>query len=230
MMDWAEAAELNRAILLRIVAELFTMARIVPGERPELDPLATTLPRYVYRMAMFILEPAEAAVRRLLIIAAQGYRLALKAQPRRGVSFEIVAGQGGASPLPAFKMFDPIKRFEDYWKQEMEGYESRPFPKELPEPQRFAPVNAVSLWHRINALHGALTNMKASARRYARWKARRDYALKNNLPLRPNRSSLMRPGRAPGWRRKPTHAIHGVLHECHNLALDILSPAKQRWG
>ena len=64
-MDWAGAAELNRAILLRIVAELFALARIVPGERPEIEPLATTLPRYVYRMAMFILQPAEAAVRRV---------------------------------------------------------------------------------------------------------------------------------------------------------------------
>ena len=234
-MDWAKATELNRAALLRIVLTLFALARIVPGERPELDPeaksdpLMTTLPRYVWRMAMLVLEPAEAAMRRLLIIAAQAYELKSKPGPGRGVPV-IVAAEGRAPRLPVFNMFDPMKSFEDYWRPEIEGVEPQKFPEKLPAPQRFAPVGAISLWHRINALHGAVTHLKASAQRYARWKARRDFAIANNLPLRPQRSSLMRPGFAPGWRKKDKHEIHAVLGECHNLALDILSPVKQRWG
>jgi hypothetical protein len=233
-MDWAGATELNRIALLRIVRALFVLARIAPGERPELDPdakddpLMTTLPRYVWRMVVLILEPAEAAMRRLLIIAAHAY--GLKAKPRPGCGAPVIAqGKSGVSRLPAFNMFDPMKTFEDYWRPELTGVESKKFPSELPKPQRFAPVGAISLWHRINALHGAVANLKASAQRYARWKARRDFALANNLPLRPRRSSPMRPGHAPGWRRKWHHEVGDVLRECHLLAQDILSPPKRPW-
>lgn len=234
-MDWAKATELNRDILLRIVIALFALARIAPGERPELerqakgDPLMTTLPRHIWRMVMLILEPAEAAMRRLIIIAAHAY--GFKPKPRLGrVAPVIVMGEAGTSRPLVFNMFDPTKSFEDYWRPELEGFERLPFPTELPEPQRFAPVSAVSLWRRINALHGAITHLKASAQRYARWKARHDFALANNKPLHPGRSSLMRPGHAPGWRNKSRHEVQDALRECHNLALDILSPTKQRWG
>ena len=234
-MDWAEATEHNRIALLRIVKALFALARIVPGERPELDPEAksdpfmTTLPRYVWRMVMLILEPAEAAMRRLLIIAAQAYGLKSKPGPGRGAPV-IVAVDGRTPRLPVFNMFDPMKTFEDYWRPEITGVAPQKFPAKLPEPQRFAPVGAVSLWQRINALHGAVTDLKTSAQRYARWKARRAFALQNNLPLRPQRSSLMRPGLAPGWRKRPEHEIDSLLRECHLLAQEILSPVKQRWG
>ena len=234
-MDWAKVTELNRAALLRIVMALFTLARIVPGERPELDPDAqtdpfmTTLPRYVWRMAMLILEPAEAAMRRLIIIAAQAYGLKSKPKPSRPAPV-IIPGNGAAPRLPAFNMFDPRKTFEDFWRPELQGFEPDKFPAELPDPQRFAPVGAICLWRRINALHGAVTNLKASAQRYASWKARHQFAMANNLPLRPQRSSLMRPGRAPGWRKEAKHEIQGVLRECHNLAVEILSPMRQRWG
>ena len=228
-MDWAEATEHNRIALLRIVKALFALARIVPGERPELDPEAksdpfmTTLPRYVWRMVMLILEPAEAAMRRLLIIAAQAYGLKSKPGPGRGAPV-IVAMDGRTPRLPAFNMFDPMKTFEDYWRPEITGVAPQKFPAKLPEPQRLAPVGAVSLWQRINALHGAVTNLKASAQRYVRWKARRDFAIANKLPLRPQRISLMRPGFAPGWRKRPEHEIDSLLRECHLLAQEILSP------
>ena len=52
----------------------------------------------------------------------------------------------------------------------------------------------------------------------------------NNLPLRPRRSSLMRPGLAPGWRKDNKHEVQDLLSDCHNLAMDILSPVRQRWG
>ena len=70
-------------------------------------------------------------------------------------------------------MFDPMKSFEDHWRPELDGAEPAKFPADLPEPLRLAPVGAISLWRRINALHGAVTNLKATTERYARWKARR---------------------------------------------------------
>lgn len=233
-MDWAGAAELNRVVLLRIVTALFTLARIAPGERPELDPAAgsdvwmTALPRYVYRMVMLILEPAEAAMRRLLIIAAKGYGLQMTPRPSRAAPV-IVAGDGGFSRVPGFSMFDPMKTFEDHWRTELQGVERLPFPGQLPEPQRFSPVNAIALWHRINALHAVVTNLRKSAQRYARWKARQEFVYVSGGKAR-RRSSLMRPGPAPGWRRKPVREIDAVLRECHMLARDVLSPQRQRWG
>jgi hypothetical protein len=38
-------------------------------------------------------------------------------------------------------------------------------------------------------------------------------------PRRFHRISLMRPGRPPGWRRKPDHEVHEVLNELHGLAV-----------
>jgi hypothetical protein len=234
IMDWAGFAEHNRANLMRIVMELFVLARIAPGERPERDPAAasnplmTTLPRYVYRAVMLILEPAEAAMRRLLIIAAQG--LVLKAVPPRSAPIGIIASKGDAcAHMPSFNMFDPTKSFWDFWRTEMEGYVARPFPAELPEPQRFAPVNAVSMWRRINALHDAISDLPKAVRRFARWKARRNLAIKENRPIRPQRLSPMRPGYAPGYRKKRLHEVDDILRECHGLAQEILTPPKRPW-
>ena len=193
-MDWAMSAQRYHAMLIPIAAELFRLARIVPGERPELDPEAktnhfmVTLPRYVYRAAMLILVPAEAAMRRLLIIAAHAYGLDLKAPQKRRGPAVIPAGKGGGASArpPIFNMFDPRKSFEDYWLPELEENRA-PFPGHIPEPKRFAPVSAITLWRRINALHGAVSDLPKAARRYARWASRCAFALANDLPLRPRR-------------------------------------------
>ena len=71
IFDWAKAVERNRDILIRVVAQMFVMARIVPGELPASGLLMTTLPSAVYRAVLLILRPAEAALRRLIIMAAQ---------------------------------------------------------------------------------------------------------------------------------------------------------------
>mgnify|MGYP003428998724 CR=1 FL=1 len=237
-MDWAMSAQRYHAMLIPIVAELFRLARIVPGERPELDPEAktnhfmVTLPRYVYRAAMLILVPAEAAMRRLLIIAAHAYGLDLKAPQKRRGPAVIPAGKGGGASarppafnMPAFNMFDPRKSFEDYWLPELEENRA-PFPAHIPEPKRFAPVSAITLWRRINALHGAVSDLPKAARRYARWASRCAFALANDLPLRPRRLDVMRPGRAPGLDKRHRHEVQDVLRDCHSLAFDIHSPSK----
>jgi hypothetical protein len=294
-MDWILAAGRFHEKLLTVIAELFALARIIPGERPELEAGAqhnqymTTLPRYVFKAVMLLLEPAEAALRRLLIIVAHGHGWAFKPRQDRGKPFPLffsagakgisgvsrggicVRGPGsnadrtagdagipgfvqrdwsipglglanqhvpvktgpGALPrIPAFNMFDPLPAFRNYVPFYEAGAEppapARPFPGVIPAGKTCTPVSAILLWRRINALHYAAEDLEKSARRYARWKAKRDHALKHNLACSPNRLGLMRPGRPPGWSKKWRHQIDEVLNETHYFACDALSPTGKR--
>src|SRR5262245_39021501 len=65
-MNWDLAIERNREPLLRIVAALFTMIGL--SEAGAIERLS----RPVYRAVLLVLRPAEAAVRRLVIVAARG--------------------------------------------------------------------------------------------------------------------------------------------------------------
>jgi hypothetical protein len=122
---------------------------------------------------------------------------------------------------PAFRLFDPRKRFvfgpvarraaltpriRTFW-----GPPSAPLP--LP-PDRQAPVDGVRWRLRLAALEGALADLPRQARRLARWRARRDSALRPHQP--------MRPGSPPGWRARPDRAVDDVLRECQLLAHDVL--------
>ena len=92
----------------------------------------------------------------------------------------------------------------------------------------------------------ALDDLPRQAKRLARWQARRldattgaatsDRAAREHAALTRRqqacggeqarkgktllqRLSPMRPGRPPGWRRRPTHAVDEVLNELHGLAI-----------
>ncbi|WP_207771013.1 hypothetical protein [Kumtagia ephedrae] len=115
-MDWDAAIEKNREALKRILAMLVAMAgleleelrgqftffrqkggggsglaraeksKLSPALTPALDP-ALTLPRRLHRAILRLLRPAEAAVRRLIVVAARGLVVALppprqKPQPK----------------------------------------------------------------------------------------------------------------------------------------------------
>ena len=61
--------------LILIIAELFRLARIVPGEVPDVQSgeiWDISLPRYCWRRVLELLMPAESALRRLIIMAAHG--------------------------------------------------------------------------------------------------------------------------------------------------------------
>src|SRR4051794_24465884 len=70
-MDWAKAIAINQAALIRIVAALIAMAGL-GGEGVRLR-----LERPTYRAVLRVLRPAEAAVRRLIVLAAQGLKAKL---------------------------------------------------------------------------------------------------------------------------------------------------------
>src|SRR4051794_11962072 len=65
-MDWAKAIAINQAALIRIVAALIAMAGLGG------DGVGAKLERPIYRAVLRVLRPAEAAVRRLIVLAAKG--------------------------------------------------------------------------------------------------------------------------------------------------------------
>lgn len=207
-MDWPLAIDKNRERLLRIVIALMASLGLVKGG------LLTTLPRHFYRKALLILRPAEAAVRRLIMMAA--YELVLsqvklrarRKNDTRQNDFSFVASL--EQRLPSFNLIEPLKSFE------FESPDFSSFGQTLSgNEENFSRIAAGQLGSRVLALKNALDTIQSQARRLARWYEARDFALKQN---RPHRLSPMRPGLPPGYRRKPMHEIEDVLLDCHSLA------------
>jgi hypothetical protein len=110
-----------------------------------------------------------------------------------------------------------------------------------PPPSPDDPLDAARLHRRIEALASALDDLPRQAQRLARWRARRDAAVAENsidvgraaaggqnqddaqgkgrAPGKDRfRLSPMRPGRPPGWHRRPGHKVDELLNELHGLA------------
>ncbi|CAN5382892.1 hypothetical protein BH10PSE7_BH10PSE7_23170 [soil metagenome] len=226
-MDWARAIEINQSALTRIVAALIAMVGLAAGGA------LTRLPRPVYRAALGVLRPAEAAVRRLIVIMARG--VAVKPRPVRPMlAGRVLKARGRAAT--AFQLFDARKRFGPI-RLRRAGPRAEPriyfFSSDplvpLFQPQYAAPievetaepddgmVGAEGLGRRLTALRMALENLPRQVNRLARWQARRD------MMESPKFRSPLRPGRPPGYREEPTEEVHRVLRECHALARDALN-------
>ena len=107
-MDWDFAIERHRAPLLRIVAGLFSMIGLTEGGAVE------RLSRPLYRLVLRVLRPAEAAVRRLIIVAARD--IVVKPSPKRPFpAGRVISGKGKRKRGASFQLFDPRKRFR--WRQ-----------------------------------------------------------------------------------------------------------------
>ncbi len=220
-MDWDLAIKRNSEALKGIIEALFVLLGLV-GEAT-----VSRIPLPVHRAVLRVLRPAESAVRRLIVIAARG--LVVKIVPSRPMAkgHKIVKGCG--SRLPAFKLFDtrkyfaelsqrrvkyakypprvlflgPDSRVDDLW--------SRP-PRAPTPPPPDGLVSAARISWRLQALKLALDDLPRQARRMARWRVRRENS------KAPTFKSPLRPGRAPGSRKKPTHEVDEVLANCHWLA------------
>ena len=226
-MDWARAIERNSEALKGIVEALFAMLGLA-GEAP-----VARIPRSVHSAVLRVLRPAESAVRRLVVIAARG--LVVKPAPSRSVSAGSIGqvGQGGPS-RPSFQLFDPRKNFEVLRRRRFTRnpprihiFGSDPTMASLwaarrpiadPAPPPDGLVNAERLTRRLQALKLALEDLPRQARRLARWRVRREKAQS------PKFKSPLRPGRPPGYRRKPVHEVDAVLAECHGLACYAMNP------
>jgi hypothetical protein len=248
-MDWNAAIEKNREALKRVLAMLVAMAG--------LDGSRATLPRHLHRAVLSLLRPAEAAARRLIIVAARGIVVALPRQrPRKpkptstilrsGIGTGIVmprgfrpmAGLSRTAPRTfALPLFDRLPRWSTRARPAASGFPrisipglTQPFP--VPRaPSRDDPIDATRLALRLGALGAALDDLPRQARRFARWKARRDRALTAG---RIHRVTPLRPGRPPGGRlahydpdalrRKNIRDVDEILAHIHALARHALSP------
>jgi hypothetical protein len=207
-MDWPLAINKNREKLLRIVIALMASLGLVTGGS------LTTLPRLIYRKALMILQPAEAAVRRLIIMAAYDLELRrVKVRPLGKASateLDFTWAIDRAQRLPSFNLIDPLKTFDceppDFASFGQAFFVDQGASSRIP---------AAQLGRRLLALKSALDSIQKQARRLARWYEVRDQMLKQNHP---HRLSPMRPGLPPGFRRKPVHLVEEVLLDCHSLA------------
>ena len=188
------------------------------------------LPRPLYRRALSILRPAESALRRLIVIAARGIEVllrAVRAMPQ-GLAFAS-AGRGPAS----FQLFDGRKRFGAA-RARRAGPQTEPrvfvfgvsplVPLFQPRESRDREpeiddglVSAERLGRRLAAIKMALENLPRQVTRLKRWQARRD-GMRS-----PRFRSPLRPGLPPGYRKEERHEIDAVLAECHALASDALN-------
>jgi hypothetical protein len=224
-MDWALAIERNRQALLRIVAALCTMIGL--GEAGAVARVS----RPVCRAVLSVLRPAEAAVRRLIVVAARGIVVAPRA-PRPVPGVRIIPA-GTRQGHVTFQLFDPHRNPAKAHGRSDAGARGNPRIRVIdvafdpriplfrlihqPAPEPVAPeedhtVNAGPLCRRLAAIRVALEDLPRQAKRYARWQAR---------PLetrRPKRLLALRSGPPPGLRGRHTREVDEVLSECHWLA------------
>ncbi len=230
-MDWEVAIERNRADLIRAVTWLFTWAKIDIGGSVE------TLPRLKWLTILFVLRPAESALRRIIFVAAIVYavtapilkdRVALSARAKQNST-----GERRLGPLP-FKLIDPRKRFDlhpdkpkyargpgprvtDFWsddpvfdRSDLYAYQNRSKP--TPDDD----ISAAWLCARMNSVIAALEDIPAQALRLVTLQARMQRRFERTG--KPNLSP-MRPGSPPGYRRRHRHEVDEVLYECQQIAL-----------
>ncbi len=212
-MDWNAAIEKNCEALKRILAMLVAMAEVglggqssfFPGngadgsslslaEKSKPSP-AITLPRHLHRFVLRLLRPAEAAARRLIIVAARG--LVLPPPRTRKPALRRTAGRAGMPPqtlvprIPPLPLLDRLSR----WNVRT----ARPATRSVPRisvpgfsepflirpPSAGDPVDATRLAARLRALAAALDDLPGQARRFARWRARAMDALRPQTPPPP---------------------------------------------
>ncbi len=212
-MDWPLAIDKNREKLLRIILALMASLGLVDGGK------LTMLPFNLYRQALKIIRPAEAAVRRLIMMAAYDLKLRGFNLPPRGEAVRRT-GEGelrrqksmeSGWHQSSFNLIDPLK----------------PFTEESPDYSEFGPsfgdeqssnrtpTPATGLSRRLLALKRALDTIDKQARRLTRWYQLRDQALAQNQV---HRLSPLRPGFPPGYRKVRSDPLQSTLLDCHYFA------------
>jgi hypothetical protein len=211
-MDWARAVEINRIALSHIVAEILALVGLAGAAR---------MPRALYVAAERLLQPTEAALRRLIVIAARG--LVVKPLAKCAMPVGLVI-KSSSSPRMSFRLFDKRQSFdfnppENPLFKTVQTHNNNPFNLfnsygQLHSQESAYDVSALNFNRRLAAVVHALKTIPSQARRLARWKARRKKL------ERPKFTSPLRMGPPPGTRNKPTKEIDFILRECHALAWD----------
>jgi hypothetical protein len=201
-MDWARAIERNSEALKGIVEALFAMLGLVS------DSTVARIPQPLHRAVLRVLQPAESAMRRLIVIAARG--LVVKLAPSRPMPVGPIGKGKGQRLRPSFQLFDPRKNFAVLCSHRRTATRNPPrihffgsdprvaalwsarLPVADPAPPPDGLVGAARLGRRLQALKFALEDLPRQARRLVRWRVRRE-----NAPS-PKFKSPLRPGRPPG--------------------------------
>jgi hypothetical protein len=217
-LDIPAAIARNKTALLRIVAGLFAM----------LGAAQARIPLALHRVIARVLQPAESAARRLIVTLARITKLKAPPHRSRPAPTGLVRAAGGRR-RPTFPLFDPRQRFFRKRRQPR-GPGPRILslaPGAVRAPLAGAPrvrdhsdghEISANLLARLAALKNALEDLPRQARRLVRALERR-----RNVPHLKLKMSL-RPGRAPGFRKKPRLDIDHVLHQCDWLARNALAP------
>ncbi|MFN0191137.1 MAG: hypothetical protein ACKVP5_04055 [Aestuariivirga sp.] len=217
-MDWPKAIERNRDALLRIVATLFAMLGFSDTASIE------RLPRALRNAILRILRPAEAAVRRLIVVAARGMALKPSAHRPMPKGKQIVKKGTGKARCPLFRLEDirppmvpgpPRKKYRKSIGIHFYPYTTLIGPGAVkPAPLNDGKVDGAHLMRRLQAARNALENLAREAQRYLRWKAKREKIYETRLIY----TNPIRPGPPPYVHKKPGHEVEAVLRECHWLA------------
>jgi len=236
-MDWDLAITRNSKALKAIIEVLLALLGLDGTDA------ASRIPRSLHSAVLGVLRPAESAVRRLIVVVARNVVVTLSPlRPRpEGIKLAVSKGKGGGmSRPPSFPLFDPRKRFK------FARGPRRNFPRVMPrirvidddprvvalwpKPQPVveppAPpdglVGAARLTRRLQAVKLALDDLPRQARRLVRLQERRE-ATPDLAPELKFKSPL-RPGRPPGYRKKPIHEVDEVLADCDFLAWEAMKP------
>lgn len=144
--------------------------------------------------ALRLLRPAEALVRRLIVMMA--YLMDVQPVPAAlspaHVQHETV--KRGQGTQPRFRLFEPLPGFARVFAAPA----APQGPEKAGESPAERPVSAAMLVRRLEGLEAVLAAPEAHARRYARWRARR------RRMARPGRTDPVRPGYPPGVRSRHT--------------------------
>jgi len=214
-MDDEAIIEFQLAALVRLVASVFALVGLVPG-----GPVVASIPSAIRAQVLRMLQPAEAALRRLIYYRARRLVVSIGAK-RAAPTRPVPKGNGSEDRIPPFALFDPRKWFRELAKARrprrgpgprISGFDE-PRPHFEPPAPRSAEINPARLCRRLQALQKALETVPEQAKRLARLQARRRAAgapLKRIVPLRP--------GHPPGYRKNMTELVDSILYEFHLLA------------
>lgn len=221
-MTPALAIPRNRDALVRLLVMVFAMTGISAS-----GGVVGQVRRAVRSAAHRLLRPAEAALRRLIIMSAE--KLKLKARKGAGLPFPAGLLKRTGARDPVFCLLDPIQHVAGerpvrrYAKVApritLIGWDDDP----VFEPPRAAAmpddlVDAQRLRRRMLAMQAALDDLPKQARRFARllagWNA--------DKARRSKRAGPIRLGRPPGYRKRGQGEIDEVLGDCHIFAREVL--------
>ncbi|MFN0192515.1 MAG: hypothetical protein ACKVP5_11165, partial [Aestuariivirga sp.] len=165
----------------------------------------------------------EAAVRRLIVVAARGMVLKPRASRPMPRGSKIVKTGTGMAKRPLFRLEDirppmvpgpPRKKYRKSIGIHFYPYETLIQPPSPPAPPQDGKVDAARLMRRLRAIKDALEDLPYQARRLLRWRVKREKISETRLIY----TNPIRPGPAPYLHEKPKHEVEDVLRDCHWLA------------